>query len=69
MIETAHAHAYRDALTGLPSRRSFDDAWRRLEGPVAIAMVDVDHFKAVNDTHGHDVGDQVLRMVAGQLED
>jgi len=69
LIETAHALAYRDALTGLPSRRALDDALHRLDGPFAIAMVDVDHFKSVNDTHGHDVGDQVLRMVAAQLDE
>jgi diguanylate cyclase (GGDEF)-like protein len=68
VIETAYALAFRDALTGLASRRALDDALRRLDGPFAIAMVDVDHFKAVNDTHGHEVGDQVLRMVAAQLE-
>lgn len=69
LVETAYALAYRDALTGLPSRRAFDDALRRLDGPFAVAMVDVDHFKSVNDTHGHAVGDQVLRMVAGPLEE
>ncbi len=69
VVEGSHALAFRDALTGLPSRRAFDDALRRLAGPCAIAMVDVDHFKAVNDRHGHDVGDQVLRMVARVLED
>jgi GGDEF domain-containing protein len=68
LIEHAHALAYRDALTGLASRRALDDTLRRLDGPFAIAMVDVDHFKAVNDTHGHGVGDQVLRMVAAQLD-
>jgi diguanylate cyclase (GGDEF)-like protein len=68
VIETAHALAFRDALTGLASRRALDDALRRLDGPFAIAMVDVDHFKSVNDTHGHEVGDQVLRMVAAQLD-
>jgi diguanylate cyclase (GGDEF)-like protein len=68
LIETTHALAYRDALTGLASRRALDDTLRRLDGPFAIAMVDVDHFKSVNDTHGHEVGDQVLRMVAAQLE-
>jgi diguanylate cyclase (GGDEF)-like protein len=67
VIEGSHALAYRDALTGLPSRRAFDDALQRLDGPCAIAMVDVDRFKMVNDRHGHDVGDQVLRMVAGAL--
>jgi diguanylate cyclase (GGDEF)-like protein len=68
VVEASHALAFRDALTGLPSRRALDEALRRLEGPYAIAMVDVDHFKAVNDRYGHDVGDQVLRMVAGVLE-
>jgi len=67
LIEMAHALAYRDALTGLPSRRALDEAMRRLPGPAAVAMVDVDHFKALNDTHGHDVGDQVLRMIGTQL--
>jgi diguanylate cyclase (GGDEF)-like protein len=69
VVEGSHALAFRDALTGLPSRRAFDDALRRLDGPCAIAMADVDHFKSVNDRHGHDVGDQVLRMVARVLED
>ena len=63
-VETAHAMAYRDELTGLPGRRSLDEALRRLEGSYTVAMVDVDHFKAFNDTYGHDTGDQVLRMVA-----
>lgn len=67
LIEMAHALAYRDALTGLPSRRALDEAVRRLAGPAAVAMVDVDHFKSLNDTHGHDVGDQVLRMIGAHL--
>lgn len=68
-IEAAHALAYRDPLTGLPNRRALDDALRHLAGPFAIAMADVDRFKAVNDTHGHDVGDQILRLVATHLQD
>ncbi len=59
--------AFRDGLTSLPSRRAFDEAVGKLSGRYAIAMVDIDHFKAVNDQYGHDVGDQVLRMVAARL--
>jgi diguanylate cyclase (GGDEF)-like protein len=66
-VETAYAMAYRDELTGLAARRALDEALRRLDGTYTVAMVDVDHFKAFNDTHGHDTGDQVLRMVAGCL--
>ncbi|MBW3566657.1 MAG: GGDEF domain-containing protein [Proteobacteria bacterium] len=60
--------AYLDQLTELPGRRALEEALARLEGRFAIAMVDVDHFKKFNDTYGHDVGDQVLRMVASQLQ-
>jgi diguanylate cyclase (GGDEF)-like protein len=67
MVESAYAMAYRDELTGLPARRALNDALQRAEGMYTVAMVDVDHFKKFNDTHGHDVGDQVLRMVAGRL--
>ncbi|MDE3128051.1 MAG: GGDEF domain-containing protein [Gemmatimonadota bacterium] len=66
-VETAYAMAYRDELTGLAARRALDDALKRLEGTYTVAMVDVDHFKAFNDTYGHETGDQVLRMVAGRL--
>jgi GGDEF domain-containing protein len=66
-VEGAYAMAYLDELTGLPARRALDDALQRVDGVYTVAMVDVDHFKKFNDTHGHDVGDQVLRMVAGRL--
>jgi diguanylate cyclase (GGDEF)-like protein len=68
-VESAYAMAYRDELTGLPARRALNDALQRVGGTYTVAMVDVDHFKKFNDTHGHDVGDQVLRMVAGRLAD
>src|SRR5690606_24679223 len=61
--------AYLDQLTELPGRRALDEALARLEGSYTIAMVDVDHFKKFNDSYGHDVGDQVLRMVASQLRE
>ena len=66
-VEHAHAMAYRDELTGLPARRALNEAMQRLDGAYTVAMVDVDHFKQFNDRHGHDVGDQVLRLVASRL--
>jgi diguanylate cyclase (GGDEF)-like protein len=67
IIETSYAMAYHDELTGLPSRRAFNDATLRLETPYTVAAVDIDHFKSVNDTYGHEIGDEVLCMVAAQL--
>jgi len=58
---------YMDALTGIPSRRSMEDYLPTLSKQYAIAMLDVDHFKKFNDTYGHDVGDQVLKMVASKI--
>ncbi|HKD76701.1 MAG TPA: GGDEF domain-containing protein, partial [Ktedonobacterales bacterium] len=66
--------ALRDALTGLPNRRAFDDAVeagiaRAASDSHALALIfaDVDHFKSVNDHFGHDIGDAVLRLVATRL--
>jgi diguanylate cyclase (GGDEF)-like protein len=59
--------AFRDELTGLPSRRALNEQLAALGSRYAIAMIDVDHFKKFNDTHGHDLGDQVLRMVATHI--
>ncbi|EMG36284.1 diguanylate cyclase (GGDEF) domain-containing protein [Desulfocurvibacter africanus PCS] len=59
--------AFLDELTGLPTRRVLKADFKKLGGGYAVAMVDVDHFKKFNDTYGHDVGDQVLRMVASRL--
>jgi diguanylate cyclase (GGDEF)-like protein len=72
MLVTAVAHeayqmAFRDELTGLPGRRALNERLQRLGRSYVIVMADVDHFKRFNDTHGHDVGDQVLRLVASQL--
>ena len=69
----AEARASTDALTGLPNRRYFDEFCallsrrRRAEDSVGVLMVDIDKFKVLNDTHGHQVGDEVLRAVAGAI--
>lgn len=69
----AEARAATDALTGLPNRRYFDEfvtllARRRRSGDaIGILMIDIDKFKALNDTHGHATGDEVLRAVAGVI--
>lgn len=68
VVETSYAMAYKDDLTGLPARRALMRDLDGLGGLYTAAMVDVDHFKKFNDRHGHDVGDQVLRMVAIALE-
>ena len=64
-----------DPLTGLLNRRGFDAQMRlalalarRSGRPLAVLTVDVDHFKRINDTHGHDVGDQVLQRLAQTLQ-
>ncbi len=67
IIESSYLLAYHDELTALPSRRAFNDALLRLQHPYSIAVVDIDHFKRFNDTHGHDTGDQVLQLVAANL--
>lgn len=67
VLETSYAMAYRDELTGLPARRALMRDLEALTGTYTLAMVDVDHFKKFNDRHGHDVGDQVLRLVASRL--
>jgi diguanylate cyclase (GGDEF)-like protein len=67
LLEESHRLAFRDTLTGLPGRRALEERLRSLGGRYTIAMVDVDHFKKFNDTHGHDIGDQVLKLVGARL--
>ena len=65
--------ALTDPLTGLANRRSFDLELRAVaaragrSSPAQLVMADIDHFKRVNDTHGHDIGDEVLRIVGEVL--
>lgn len=68
VLETVWRNAYIDELTGLPGRRSLKMHCLRLAGDYALAMVDIDHFKKINDRYGHQAGDQVLRYVASQLQ-
>ena len=70
------SEARTDALTGLPNRRAFDEElrrrfaeWRRHGSPLSLLLVDIDHFKALNDCHGHLAGDAALRDVAQSLHD
>lgn len=59
--------AYRDDLTGLPTRRALNQLALSLGRKYTVAMLDIDHFKKFNDTYGHDIGDQVLKLVAAKL--
>jgi diguanylate cyclase (GGDEF)-like protein len=72
--EQLRSQAIRDQLTGLYNRRFLEDALTRETGraarsgePVAVAILDVDHFKRVNDTYGHEAGDAVLRELGQAL--
>lgn len=67
VIVDAYYLAYRDDLTALPSRRALNQYALSLGRKYTVAMLDIDHFKKFNDTYGHDVGDQVLKLVASKL--
>lgn len=67
IILNSYNLAYLDELTHLPTRRALKQHLMNLGRRYSLAVVDIDFFKKINDNYGHDVGDQVLRMVAGQL--
>lgn len=76
LIENLRKLAKHDELTGLYNRRAMDDLLReeterhqRYGRPVALVMLDVDHFKSINDSYGHLVGDEVLRWLAQLIRD
>ncbi|MDI1296810.1 MAG: GGDEF domain-containing protein [bacterium] len=73
-LESARRAAEHDHLTGLPNRRAFESVLRaevtiaQEQGEhLSVAFCDIDHFKRINDTHGHDTGDRVLKFVASLL--
>jgi diguanylate cyclase (GGDEF)-like protein len=75
-IEEVSRRARTDSLTGLSNRRHFDEQLKRVVaetdrfgGTCSLILVDLDHFKAVNDEHGHEAGDNVLKHVAQVLAD
>lgn len=75
-LDRVHREAMSDALSGLLNRRAFDKhldeqlAIAKAESkPLALLMTDIDHFKTFNDTYGHQVGDQVIKLIARTLLD
>ncbi|HEV2812040.1 MAG TPA: sensor domain-containing diguanylate cyclase [Solirubrobacteraceae bacterium] len=74
LVARLQRSAATDGLTGVANRRSFDETLgrefaraARADGPLSLVLLDLDHFKVLNDTHGHLVGDDVLREVAAVL--
>lgn len=67
IIEDSYSMAYLDELTGIPSRRALREDLMKLGNKYVIAMVDIDFFKKFNDKYGHDIGDDVLKLVASNL--
>lgn len=67
LVHDAYRMAYIDTLTSIPSRRALEERFLRLGSHYIIAMVDIDFFKKFNDKFGHDIGDDVLKLVAKEI--
>ena len=67
LVQDAYKMAYIDTLTAIPSRRALEEALLRLGTTYTVAMVDIDFFKKFNDKFGHDIGDDVLKLIALEL--
>ena len=75
LIKELNESAYRDALTGLHNRKFFEEEMEvlvplavREKFSIAVLMLDLDHFKAINDEHGHDIGDKVLQTLSSVIK-
>ena len=68
LISASHKLAFNDPLTGIPARNAMESDLKNLGRKYTIAMLDIDHFKKVNDDYGHVIGDDVLKLIAKKLE-
>ena len=75
-LEASQFASTHDALTGLNNRRAMDEEFERLwresmreQQPISVLFMDIDHFKVINDTYGHEIGDEVLKAVAQSIQD
>ena len=73
-LQEKHEQAVRDPLTGLHNRLAYDERivqefarWKRYGKPMVLMMIDIDHFKNINDTYGHKAGDKALVLIADQI--
>lgn len=69
VMSASHDMAFNDQLTNIPGRHALEVDMKHLGRKYSVAMVDIDHFKKFNDTYGHDIGDDVLKLVAGILKE
>lgn len=74
LLEEKSARLRQDPLTGIPNRLAYEEQlqqefqrWKRFGNPLTFLIWDIDHFKKINDYYGHAIGDEVLRMVAQQI--